>query len=594
MHLKPGSHLQGGKYKIIRTLGQGGFGITYEAEQVLLKRKVALKEFFMKDCCERDETTSNVTVGTGSQKALVAKFKDKFIREAQMMAGMNHPNIVRVIDVFEENGTAYYVMEAHDGGSLKDKVEKEGPMTESQAVKYIKQVADALAYIHSRNTVHLDVKPSNVLLDENGDAVLIDFGISKHYDKSGEQTSSTPVGISKGYAPLEQSRDGDVSQFSPATDIYALGATLYYLVSGLTPPEASIIYEDGLSRPRGIPNRLWKTIEKAMQPRRKDRPQDIAGFLSVLGDQDTTIKTEKKVGTKPDSGSAENDDEDKTRVASEAGAPSQTRNRTKSRSTPQPPTPAPAPSPSHNSKPSASPKRLSWLWALLGSIVLGYTMAIVIGITKPKMEFRTKLTELSDPTGEIEGHGYVDLGLPSGLKWATCNVGSPSVSGYGDLYAWGETEPKSDFSIDNYKFYSFRQGYSKYNFDPEKGVVDNLTTLDSSDDVAHFQWGGTWRMPTSEEWRELLDGCLKKEIEFGGVKGYKFTSRTNGTSIFLPKAGKNGEIAEVGLCGYYYSSSLCPDDPDSAIFVSIFGDNGNINIWQESRWDGLSIRPVSE
>ena len=218
--LQPGATLQAGKYRISRTLGQGGFGITYEAEQVLLRRKVAVKEFFMKDCCERNESTSHVTVGTGSQRALVEKFRSKFIREAQMIAGMDHPHIVRVLDVFEENDTAYYVMENLPGGSLSEKVKREGPLPEAEAVKFIRQVSSALAYIHAQNTVHLDVKPSNILLNGKGEAVLIDFGISKHYDEAGEQTSSTPVGISKGYAPLEQGRDGDVSQFKPSGSLH--------------------------------------------------------------------------------------------------------------------------------------------------------------------------------------------------------------------------------------------------------------------------------------------------------------------------------------------------------------------------------------
>ena len=282
MQLKPDTLLQGGKYRIVRSLGQGGFGITYEAEQVLLRRKVAVKEFFMKDCCERDDATSRVTIGTGNQRALAETFRGKFIREAQMIAGMDHPHIVRVLDVFEENGTAYYVMDFLPGGSLADKVKKDGPLSEAKAEEYIRQVADALDYIHGQNTVHLDVKPSNILLNAKGEAILIDFGISKHYDDSGDQTSSTPVGISKGYAPLEQSRDGDVSQFKPSTDIYALGATLYYLITGVVPPEASIVNEDGLIMPQSVSGRIWGTIEKSMQPRRKDRFQSIDEFLSCL------------------------------------------------------------------------------------------------------------------------------------------------------------------------------------------------------------------------------------------------------------------------------------------------------------------------
>ena len=300
MQLKPNTLLQGGKYKIIRALGQGGFGITYEAEQVLRRRKVAVKEFFMKDCCERDDATSRVTVGTGSQRALVEKFRGKFIREAQMIAGMEHPHIIRVTDVFEENDTAYYVMDYLPGGSLVDQVKRNGPLSEDKAEKYIRQVADALNYIHSQNTVHLDVKPSNILLNAKGEAILIDFGISKHYDDSGDQTSSTPVGISKGYAPLEQGRDGDVSQFKPSTDIYALGATLYYLITGVVPPEASLVNEDGLTMPQSVSDRIRTTIDKAMQPRRKDRPQDINDFLALLDDSqiDDDDKTELKYPVK--------------------------------------------------------------------------------------------------------------------------------------------------------------------------------------------------------------------------------------------------------------------------------------------------------
>lgn len=301
MQLKPGTLLQGEKYRIVRALGQGGFGITYEAEQVLLRRKVAVKEFFMKDCCERDDATSRVTVGTGNQRALVERFRGKFIREAQMIAGMDHPHIVRVLDVFEENGTAYYVMDFLPGGSLADKVKKDGPLSEAMAEEYIRQVADALDYIHGQNTVHLDVKPSNILLNAKGEAVLIDFGISKHYDDSGEQTSSTPVGISRGYAPLEQGRDGDVSQFGPPTDIYALGATLYYLVTGIAPPEASIVNDGGFTKPKGVSDRTWNIIVRSMQPRRKDRPQDIPATVALLDGFSESLDDKTVVGKHPSS-----------------------------------------------------------------------------------------------------------------------------------------------------------------------------------------------------------------------------------------------------------------------------------------------------
>ena len=293
MYLSMGTSLQGGKYIITKVLGQGGFGITYEAVHTLLKQNVALKEFFMKDVCNRDEATSMVSVPSVGSRDLVEKFKQKFIKEAQLIFSMSNPHIVHVLDIFEENGTAYYVMENHPGGSLSDKVKKFGALSEDVAEQYIRQVADALAYIHKKNTAHLDVKPSNILLSDEGEAILIDFGISKHYDKDGEQTSSTPVGISRGYAPLEQSIAGDVAQFKPSTDIYALGATFYTLLTGMIPPEAFIVNDTGLERPSGISDRCWAVIEKSMQPRRKDRPQSIAEFLAML-DAKPTVSTKSK------------------------------------------------------------------------------------------------------------------------------------------------------------------------------------------------------------------------------------------------------------------------------------------------------------
>ena len=219
--LQEGTLLKSGDYRIERVLGQGGFGITYLATQVGLDRQVAIKEFFMKEYCERDSDTSQVSMGSSGSKELVSKFKVKFIKEAKTIAGLNHPNIIRIHDIFEENGTAYYVMEYHGNGSLSELLNSKGKLSEIESLRYIRQIADALSYIHENKMNHLDVKPGNVLLDNKGNAVLIDFGLSKRYDEEGNQTSTTPVGISHGYAPMEQYKKGGVGIFSPSTDIYS-------------------------------------------------------------------------------------------------------------------------------------------------------------------------------------------------------------------------------------------------------------------------------------------------------------------------------------------------------------------------------------
>ena len=167
MHLKKGAVLEGGKYRIERLLGQGGFGITYLAVQSGLERKVAIKEFFMKDLCNRDAETFQVSVPSSGSQELVDKFKKKFLKEAQMISEYKHPNIVNIHDVFEENGTAYYVMSYLEYGSLAS---LSLPLSYDMAIGYIRQIASALSYIHRRNTIHLDVKPANVLIDRDGNA----------------------------------------------------------------------------------------------------------------------------------------------------------------------------------------------------------------------------------------------------------------------------------------------------------------------------------------------------------------------------------------------------------------------------------------
>ena len=305
-HLQKNTTLQGGKYRIERVLGQGGFGITYRAMMketasgklgaIEVEVPVAIKEFFMSENCMRSEGSSYVSVPSTGSRTIVEQYRKKFVKEANNMAELWHPNIVRVIDVFEENGTDYYVMEYLEGGSLRDLVKQKGRIAEEEALRYVSLIGYALNYMHTeKHMCHFDVKPSNIMLDKNGVPKLIDFGISKSYDSEGNQTSSTPVGISKGFAPLEQYQQS-VQEFSPQTDIYALGATLYYLLTGNVPPEASIVFNDGLPElPSSISASTCQAIEKAMQPRKKDRPQTIKAFLELLqGSKEASLYISEK------------------------------------------------------------------------------------------------------------------------------------------------------------------------------------------------------------------------------------------------------------------------------------------------------------
>jgi len=289
MNLENNTLLQGGKYKIVRYISSGGFGCTYEGELVLLHKRIAIKEFFVKDFCNRDEQTSHVTVGTQSKLKLVERLQNKFLEEAGALYSMQHQNIVRVTDVFEENGTAYYVMDYVDGESLQQKVKNEGALSETIALKYIRQIADALKYVHGQNRLHLDIKPGNIMVNSIDNAILIDFGASKQYDEVDGENTSTLLGKTPGYAPIEQ-MSNNVKQFTPATDIYSLGATLYKLLTGVTPPDATEIFNEGLEElPESISKSTNDAVMKAMELRVKNRPQTIDAFLEML--DNTTVES---------------------------------------------------------------------------------------------------------------------------------------------------------------------------------------------------------------------------------------------------------------------------------------------------------------
>lgn len=214
----------------------------------------------------------------------------------------------------------------------------------------------------------------------------------------------------------------------------------------------------------------------------------------------------------------------------------------------------------------------------------------------------------SKGAGKIAGHEYVDLGLPSGLKWATCNVGANSPEEYGDYFAWGETEPYysrdpltwKDGKSSGYDWMSYRwcNGsntiLTKYNNNSDFGAEDNKLTLDLEDDAASANWGVSWRMPTIVDWIELIRYCKLEEAILNDVFGFKLTSLKNSNSIFFPAAGRRYDtlLRGAGYVGCYWSSSLNEDGPDDAWLVYFRYRDLSKN--DSYRCYGLSIRPVTE
>lgn len=297
MRLNDGSTLQGGKYQVIKVLGQGGFGITYLAENTMLEKRVALKEFFPKELCGRDNT-SHLTLGTQNNAETVERLRERFLKEAKNIAKLDHPSIVKIHDVFEENSTAYYVMDHIEGVSLSDMVKRGGPLPEDKAVEYITKIGGALEYMHSRQMTHFDVKPANIMVRQSDDTpLLIDFGLSKQYDTKGDATSTLMQGVSHGFSPIELYNFGSIATFSPQTDVYALAATLYYLLTGNVPPSASEVAENGLFFPATVSPGIKDAIEKAMAFSRSNRTASVKQFIDSINNADSEDEETVLIGS---------------------------------------------------------------------------------------------------------------------------------------------------------------------------------------------------------------------------------------------------------------------------------------------------------
>lgn len=294
-------------YQIEKVLGQGAFGITYLVNTIVSMQgqlgtirtgvKVALKEFFMHKEMKR-EGGELIEISPDSK---VKAYAEKFRKEAQKLASLTHPNIVRVLEVFEANNTIYYSMEYLPGGSLNDYVNKRDGLPEREAIKCIRQIGSALLYLHTNKMLHLDVKPSNIMRsDTTGALKLIDFGLAKRYVDNGDPESSASLGSgTTGYAPLEQADASNEMEFSPSIDVYALGATYYKLLTAHVPDSAVDVLNSGLSTmplvKKNVSQKSIDAIKAAMEPLKAKRLPNVQEFLDMLPRvDDDTIFYEKK------------------------------------------------------------------------------------------------------------------------------------------------------------------------------------------------------------------------------------------------------------------------------------------------------------
>ena len=289
-------------YRIDRYLSSGGFGNTYVATNIAFDERVAIKEFFIKGVNQRDGNQATVSVSNRENVNQFEEQREKFKKEARRLRRLHNVHLVRVHDLFDENGTSYYVMDYVDGESLSERLKRTGePMSEAEVWKILPQILDALKTVHGQNIWHLDLKPGNIMIDRQGTAKVIDFGASKQLNaQNGGATTSTAVNYTRGYAPREQEAQ-HYEKFGPWTDLYALGATVYNLITGNKPPTSMDVEDDGsaaFSFPSAVSARMRDLIEWLMQPNRTKRPQSVDEVIRSM--EQSGHQLSESVGMTPD------------------------------------------------------------------------------------------------------------------------------------------------------------------------------------------------------------------------------------------------------------------------------------------------------
>ncbi len=287
--LREGTVLRG-IYRIDSYLSSGGFGNTYVATNIEFDEQVAIKEFFMKGVTQRDGNQTTVSISNSENKNSFLEQREKFKKEARRIRQLKNEHIVTVHDLFDENGTSYYVMDYVNGENLLERLKRTGrAMTESEVRLILPQILDALKAVHEAGIWHLDLKPANIMLEKGGKVKLIDFGASKQLNsQKGGATTGTAITYTNGYAPREQ-MEQNYDKFGPWTDIYALGATLYTLLTNKRPPLPTDIDDDisedkhlALPMPKDISGQMKNLVLWMLKTNRQFRPQSIIELKNNL------------------------------------------------------------------------------------------------------------------------------------------------------------------------------------------------------------------------------------------------------------------------------------------------------------------------
>ena len=547
--LPVGSVLRSGKreYRVEAVLGKGGFGITYKVSameqvgRIPVRVEFAMKEFFM-DGCLRDASGK---VSTAATKGEAADGLKDFISEARRLNSLcgQCRNIVPVDEVFEANGTACYVMEFLDGGSLADYVKKHGALSVGVAKKILKPVADAVAFLHSNSITHLDIKPGNIMFRSNGEPVLIDFGLAKHYDRRGNATTTVrTLAYSAGFSPAEQYVG--LKQFSPQSDVYALAATFANMLTGKTPPEAIDLEFSLNDWSVCLPEEVRPAVVHAMAYSRKDRTLSVHDFVKELYGNDPSV-VEKPV-SQP---AAEPMVESKTEVIGEG-------------------------------------KKSTKKWWIIAACV---AVAAVVGIVCAKflsvgedMEQKTEqktesAPQLGSQTFTVNGVKFTMVPVEGGTftMGATSEQGSDALEG---------EYPAHQVTLSDYYIGQTEVTQALWKAvmgsNPSDSKGDNLPVEQVSwDDCQVFiqklnqLTGKQFRLPTESEWEYAARGGRKS-------RGYKY-------------AGDN----DIGLVAWYEDNSGNETHPvatKQANELGVYDMSGNVEEWCSDGYDGYQSSSQSD
>lgn len=547
--LPVGSVLRSGKreYRVEAVLGKGGFGITYKVSameqvgRIPVRVEFAMKEFFM-DGCLRDASGK---VSTAATKGEAADGLKDFISEARRLNSLcgQCRNIVPVDEVFEANGTACYVMEFLDGGSLADYVKKHGALSIGVAKKILKPVADAVAFLHSNRITHLDIKPGNIMFRSNGEPVLIDFGLAKHYDRRGNATTTVrTLAYSAGFSPAEQYVG--LKQFSPQSDVYALAATFANMLTGKTPPEAIDLEFSLNDWSVCLPEEVRPAVVHAMAYSRKDRTLSVHDFVKELYGNDPSV-VEKPV-SQP---AAEPMVESKTEVIGEG-------------------------------------KKSTKKWWIIAACV---AVAAVVGIVCAKflsvgedMEQKTEqktesAPQLGSQTFTVNGVKFTMVPVEGGTftMGATSEQGSDALEG---------EYPAHQVTLSDYYIGQTEVTQALWKAvmgsNPSDSKGDNLPVEQVSwDDCQVFiqklnqLTGKQFRLPTESEWEYAARGGRKS-------RGYKY-------------AGDN----DIGLVAWYEDNSGNETHPvatKQANELGVYDMSGNVEEWCSDGYDGYQSSSQSD